>query len=516
MKVLFVRPPKYNWPFINEQDNYLLPQGLLYLASYLAHEGHTVRAVDCMPMRIGWRSLAQVIRRERPDVVAAGDSETLYSAETGRVFALAKELDPEVVTVAGGYHFTHTPHESMAKYPIDVTVLGEGELTLAEVVASLPLTPQKASKIRGIAYRDGGGEIRTTAPRPLIEDLDGLPTPRFDLFPIRDYGTARYLFSPGGITAHHSRGCIDRCSFCACWRQMAQVRETRTGPVATPRWRTRSAARVVEEIDVLYHEYGKGCIIFTDDTWNVSGSFDEAFAETLLARGYRDLAWFAFMRVDFLLRDERAGIFEKLVRSGLRHVSIGLERAVTDDLARLRKTNQSERDMIECASLLKNKYPEVFRQATFLVGMPDESGKSLRRLGSFADRLDLHYPAFHPLTPVPGTDLWREARAQGRIEVTDYGRYDWMTPIMSTEHLTREDLEDELWTMNRRFMKLGRVLKGLATRHGYVRRMYVWWFFVAAKVILNQALLRLRLPGLYDNVTEDLYAGLVRPVWYDD
>ena len=52
-----------------------------------------------------------------------------------------------------------------------------------------------------------------TQPSKLIRNLDDLPLPAYDMMPMHLYGKSRYLFSPGGTTLHHSRGCTSKCSF---------------------------------------------------------------------------------------------------------------------------------------------------------------------------------------------------------------------------------------------------------------------------------------------------------------
>jgi hypothetical protein len=57
MRLLFVRPPKYIWHYMNEQDDYLLLQALAWLGSEARRQGHEVILPDCMPLKIGWKSL---------------------------------------------------------------------------------------------------------------------------------------------------------------------------------------------------------------------------------------------------------------------------------------------------------------------------------------------------------------------------------------------------------------------------------------------------------------------------
>ena len=514
MRVLFVRPPKYLWPYINEQDNYLLPQAIVCLGAEARRRGHEVTLLDCMPLKMGWASLERTMRELRPQVVLAGDSETLYAHESGRVFELAKAISPQIVTVAGGVHFSHACEDAFARYPIDAIVRGEGEVTMGELLDTLE-GGGDLTRIPGLALPDGEGTVRYTAHRPLIEDLDSLPFPAYDLMPMDRYGTTRYLFSPGGITLHHSRGCVDGCRYCACWLQMAKRAGTEPEERRLPRWRTRSVIPVIDEMEHLARRYGKTCLVFVDDTWNADPAWSDAFATELMRRDL-GVVWYGFMRADFIARDEASGLFAKLIASGLVHICVGLERADDEELAGLEKHNMKiDRDQAVVRNLRK-KYPSLFLQTTFIVGLREDTPEKLDRLLAYVNRLEPDYPAFHPITPVPGTPLWEEAREKGWLEITDFARYDWMTPVMGTETMTRRDLELKLWEMNKRALNPIRIARSLLTTHTYRRRMYLWWLLVSINVFRDYFLDRV-LPSRFRRKKDSLseYTGMIRPEWYE-
>ncbi len=514
MRVLLVRPPKYLWPYMNEQDNYLLPQAVVCLGAEARRRGHEVTLLDCLPVKMGWRSLERTIRELRPQVVCAGDSETLYQHESGRVFQLAKAIDPQIFTIAGGVHFSHACEHAFAHYPIDAIVRGEGERTFGELLDTLA-GGGTIDRIAGLALPDGQGGVRYTARRELIDNLDELPLPAYDLMPMDRYGTARYLFSPGGVTMHHSRGCVDGCAYCACWLQMARRDGQPPGEQLLPRWRTRSVGPVVDEMELLRRRYGKSCIVFVDDTWNVDPKWSDAFAEELLRRRL-DLVWFAFMRADLLARDEESGLFAKLMRAGLTHICIGMERADDAELRDLQKHNIRLERSTELVRTLRRKHPALFLQTTFIVGLPQDTPESLDRLLGYVESIDPDYPAFHPITPVPGTALWDQAKQDRRLEITDFTRYDWMTPVMRTDTMSREDLEYKIWQMNSRYLNPWRILRGALSRHTYRRRMYLWWLLVSARVGWDFVLDRV-LPSRSTRRKAQLsqYVGMIKPDWYD-
>jgi len=515
MRVLLIAPPRRIWPYINEQDNYLLPQWMACLGAVVREAGLEVRLIDCMPEHIGWRSLAERIRDWRPDVIASGENHALFACEVCRLSELAKTIDPAIVTVVGGAHFTVLHEHYLTRHPIDVIVRGEGELTFRELLRAVAGGGLQAARdVAGIAYRDGG-EVITNPPRELVAELDDLPLPAYDLLPMERYGRAKYLFSPGGATIHHSRGCIGGCHFCAWWRQMARREVNRADEGCrserlVPHWRTKSVERTLEEMELLHRRWGKRCLVFVDPTFNVDPDWSDAFAEALLQKRGWDLNWFAFLRADLMLRDERLGILEKLVRSGLVHVCIGVERVDDDELKAWNKPQASREIYEETFAVLREKYPQVFRQATFIVGTRDETPESLETQFRFSQQIGADYPAFHPITPFPGTDLFEEARERGWIEITDFERYDLMTAVMSSTQMSREDIDRALAELNRRAVGPRWLLKGLLSRSEYRRNMYIWWLLVTGRLFLDSVRQRL------NPFSAERYTGSIEPDWYNE
>jgi len=508
LKVLLIQPPKYFWPYISADDNFLVPQALPCLGAVARDAGWDVKLIDCSPMKLGWKSLAALIESENPDVVGVGENHATYSHESMKALKLAKELLPGCITIAGGSHFTNLPDETLDNNYVDVIVMREGEATFRELLDNIGSGATDFSGVRGVAFRDGE-TVKVTEPQPLVDDLDSLPLPSYDLMPMSLYGTSRYLFSPGGCTIHHSRGCIANCKFCAWWRQMADVTSENGNIKLKPRWRTKSVDYTMEEVRLLAEKFNKRCLVFVDEYWNRDPKWSAEFCDRLTEENL-GVEWFAFMRADGVLRDEKLGVLEKMVRSGLVHVSIGVERVEQEELKKMGKSGYSESTAIECFHMLRDKYPTVFRQGTFIVGVREETRESMLAQSDFAKKLDLDYPGFHPITPVPGTDFWNEAESKNWIEVRDFIEYDWMTPIISSKHLSRDQIEELLITLSKRFVTPRWFLRGITSRGRYKRNMYIWWLIVTIRIVWDS------IRNFVWPLKTEIYSGMVKPEWYDD
>jgi anaerobic magnesium-protoporphyrin IX monomethyl ester cyclase len=215
------------------------------------------------------------------------------------------------------------------------------------------------------------------------------------------------------------------------------------------------------------------------------------------------------MRSDCILRDEKLGIMEKLVKAGLSHTSIGAERASNSELDSIGKECYKV-DMVKNAMhILRAKYPQIFRQVTFIVGIRDETRDSMLKQLVYAKELGVDYPAFHPMTPVPGTKLWDDAKRNGWLEITDFSYYDWSTPVMSSKYLSRYEIDELLYFLNKKYASLSWLLKGLLSRYSYKRNMYIWWVLVVIRMLWD---------SIFNFITPfkaKSYIRLIKPKWYD-
>ncbi len=488
-----------------------MPQALVYLAAHSRETGLDVAIVDCMPIKMGWRSLSDYIKKHKPKVVGIGENHALYAHEAFKAFRMIKEVSPDTVTVAGGAHFAHLYETALQDPCLDYVVFGEGELTFTalcqRIVGHTNGGPIDVSDILGLGYSEEG-KVKSTGSRPLIRDLDTLPLPAYDLLPMELYGTSKYLFSPGGATTQHSRGCTLSCSFCAWWTMMATRKENDDGSVTlTPRWRTFSVERHLEEVELLVKRYNKRCMMYVDESWNINPKFNEGFSDEVIRRKL-PIKWFAFMRADAMLRDHKNGILPKMVEAGMAHICIGVERAEDTDLANWNKHRYSQSQTVQVFQILKKHHPSVFRQGTFIVGVRDETKDSMWKQAELAKKLELDYPAFHPVTPVPGTAVYEEAKQKDWIELPDFKNFDWMTPVMRSKYLTRDEIAWQIYEMNKSLVTPKWLLKGLTDKTPYRRYMYAWWFKVAANMAVD--LLKQKINPL----TSRDYMNLVKPEWY--
>jgi anaerobic magnesium-protoporphyrin IX monomethyl ester cyclase len=366
--------------------------------------------------------------------------------------------------------------------------------------------------VKGIAYlRDG--KVVETPPRPLIEDLDSLPIPAYDMIPIDKYAPFGMLW-PRAITVQGSRGCPYVCGFCTWSVTEGEHFAQRNGTVGfRPRLRQKSPERMVEEIALLYEKYGVRYLFWVDATWNFDARWLDVFSSELIRRQY-ELGWWAFVRSDLMLLQEQQGVLEKMVKAGLRHCLFGAERAEQDHMDEIGKDRIKPDAFRDCCRMLEKKYPEVFRQACFLIGVPSETKESLKRLEDYIIDSHVDFPAIHPVMPYPGTPMWD--KLQDLIEERDFSKWDMFTPVVKPYALTRDEVAEGGKDINLHFMQRQphRYLAGMFSPHSIRRKLFWWFMFSLGRVMARDAYLSLKGEKHFEG-----FSGVNRlwkPSWYDD
>lgn len=521
-KIVFVRCPKYMWPWVNESDNFLLPLGLPSVAAAIRQKikDVEVKIIDCPPLKIGWKTLGKILQEEKPDIIGAGE-EALYHHEAIRLFSLTKEINPSIITIAGGHYFSWVVEDSLKNYPIDIIVRFEGEETTPELVKAL-LSGTNLDGVKGIAYKIDG-QVIINPLRPLAENLDSLPIPAYDLMPMREYAP-RGIFWPESATIEGSRGCIDTCNYCALWTFWGRHNQTdiEKGKLdVTPYYRRKSVGRVMQEMEILYEKYDRHLLLWADPTFNMDPKWTQEISEEIIRRRYQMEHW-VFLRADFALRDESLGVLEKMVKAGFVHPLFGIERSCADEWKKVNKHNYKNDDIKKIFHIFRDRYPQVFRQATFVTCLPFDDEKSMLNLARYAVELDCDFPVFHPATPTPGTYLYKEVIDNDYLEVKDLREAYWEYPLLKNIHgLSREKLA----SINRNLHlycllhNIKTVLRGIfskyptkRSRYREVMRVFLLKFLQIFSLKLKERCSRKQ--G-NDNIPQSLFFRQNKPEWYE-
>jgi anaerobic magnesium-protoporphyrin IX monomethyl ester cyclase len=266
--------------------------------------------------------------------------------------------------------------------------------------------------------------------------------------------------------------------------------------------------KTVDEIEYLVKQYNREFFHFIDGTWDENPEWNNDFAEEILRRGLK-ISWWCYNRADNMLRDEKLGILEKLVKAGLRHPLLGAERMNAEENRELNK-RVSPSSVKEVFDLMDRKYPQLVKHVTFLAGLRHDTPESLNRLYKYARTFKADIVSLLFATPMPGTEFYNEAKAKGWIKVHDFSKYHWFEPIMETETMTLEDLKREwyrkcLWV---NFSNFWWKIKRMFSPHPWINSVNKYGRQMAInylKVILSAPFSKMK-----------PFRGMAEPSWYND
>ncbi len=269
-----------------------------------------------------------------------------------------KKLNPDLIIIGGGPEVTRLKRvlvdgirelaslnrEVITSNAFDILVDGEGEETLVEILSLLKLK-QDFHNTEGIIYA-GNDKLVINRSRPLIEDLDILPPPDY-----HDFELARYTRKSLPIVT--SRGCVNRCTFCA----------------DSPLWkvyRHRSAEKVVNEIEFLIKEYKIKSFEIMDSTFNGDARRVERICD-LIIESKLDIQWSAKVS---LKKEMTLGLLEKMKRAGCNSLAYGVESGSPRVLTDMRKNN----DLNEVERIIRDTSRSgIEANCFFIIGYPVET-----------------------------------------------------------------------------------------------------------------------------------------------
>ncbi len=423
-KILFITPPYHSG--VVESAGVWLNVGFVYLAGSLRAAGYDPIIYDAMSYWVGYDEIAKKIREIDPAVVAS----TAFTAEIVdalKVLKLAKEIDPEIITVIGNVHPTFCYEEilNQSSDHVDFIVRGEGEVTMVELMDTL-YSAGDLSQVKGLAYKNGE-EIITTPPRGFIEDLDSLPM-AWDLI---DWPIYTYKPMKDSILAivSSSRGCSSKCSFCSqqlFWNQC---------------WRGRSAENFVEELEHLRDTYGVSVVMLADETPTWDRERWEKILDLIMERNV-GVKLLMETRVDDIIRDE--DIMWKYRDALVDHIYVGVESTSQETLDKFNKNIKVEES--KKALDLINEY-DMVSETSFVLGMPDDTAESMSNTLKLAKYYNPDLAFFLAIAPWPYSEIYPELKEYTVVD--DYRRYNLVEPVVEPKNMTLKEVHEWLGKASR-------------------------------------------------------------------
>ena len=426
MKVCLIRPP-----FVVANDSIYnvgstgISQGpsigLALIAASLKENNHNVMAIDCLgegleqftiiedlAVTINGKLIEDIIEQVPQDIECFGVT-MMFSMEWfyyEKVVQCLKQKFPKIPIVVGGEHISAEYMNALTLCPaIDYCVIGEGEITFIELLHALE-NNVNLKTIKGIAFRDLN-KVIVTEKRTRINNLDDLPIPHWDIFPVENYLNAKASQSATNkrsLPILTSRGCPYSCSFCSN-EQM---------------WGTelylRSPEKIIAEIEYLKGKYQIEHLDICDPV----GILNKRWALSLLTKlkeAKLNLTWLhgAGTRSE-ILDEEMLNLF---ITSGAQRINYAPESGSKTELLRMNKALSLPR-ITRSIRLAKQKGLVI--RTHIMYGSPNQSFKEILETYIFVLKLTVigvDDIIIHLFSSHPGTQDFENLKINKKINMQE-------------------------------------------------------------------------------------------------
>lgn len=292
----------------------------------------------------------------------------------------------EGLFVIGGSHVTVVPEILTNSDIFDIGVIGEGEVTFKELMQVIA-TGQDFREIKGIAYKDGKGNLKFSEPRPYLQNIDCLEFPDRHLFDMNKYIEQFNSVTGGkGLTLICSRGCPYDCVFCS-------------KEIFGRAYRLRSPQNILAEVKQVVSDYDTATLHFIDDTFTINHKFVYDFCDEIKANRL-DIQWQCESRVDTV--DHK--LISKMRESGCIRIMFGVESGDQQILNRMNK--QITLDQIRRAFEIAGK-EGIDTGAFIMLGFPGETTESLQKTVELVKLIKPRLISVSFTNILPGTQLYK-------------------------------------------------------------------------------------------------------------
>jgi len=415
MKILLINP--------NVDSIVAPPLGLCSLAAMLKSKGYG----DILGIDLNLDSISDFKREIRKaDIIGI----SVVSKVFPDVVELSRELkkiNPKVKICLGGPHPSLEPRDCISPKTIDFVIVGHGENSFYQLVEVLD-NKKDFSKIKGLCYKKRG-KIKISKSCEFVKDLDELPFPIFDSFPLQKYTRMRF-FPIAPIIS--SRSCPNVCTICQpALRKIA-------GP-----YRKRSIKHVIDEMKELRKKYNIRLFDFVDNTFTINKNWVMDFCKEL-KKERMNVKWGCAATIKTIDKE----MMKAMKETGCTFLSFGIEsgsQRVLDEVIHKGISLEKVKKVMKWASELRLRV-----HCWFIIGLPGETKEEIMETVELAKNLNANSVMFSVGVPQPYVEITRIGKENNWIiphTLSDlekpgfysYGLFGNLDPYLSRTSLFQTD-----------------------------------------------------------------------------
>lgn len=406
------------------------PLWVALLAGFLRSRGYSVALFDAEAENWNYEETARKVVEANPILAAIMVSGSNPSASTMnmdgafRTASLVSQLAPQIKTLLWGLHPSALPEQSLSEGDVDFVCRGEGFFTLPPLIEALKAGIEDL-QIDGLWYRKNNRICSNPRPR-LMENLDEVPMPAWDLLPMEKY-RAHNWHCFGNIeerqpygTLYTSLGCPYNCTFC-CINSLFGKRTIRY----------RSLDSIIKELDILVNTYGIKNIKIVDEMFALNEDRIVSLCSMIAERGY-DLNMWAYARVNTVT--ER--MLEEMKKAGINWVAYGFEsgnQRVIDSVTKNYKLEKVQKVVDLTYSL------DMHICANFIFGFPEDDCDSMNDTLKLMLKINAEWANIYCAMAYPGSRLYEVVLENGwqlPFSWEGYSQHGYETLPLPTNYLS--------------------------------------------------------------------------------
>lgn len=403
---------------VHQEDNQF-PLGIAYLAAALRQHGAEV-TVCCQD--VYHFSNAEVVEKylthQEYDLIGIGFLAARFRETVQGLIETVAANKKNARIILGGHGPSALPDYFLRNSGADLVAVGEAEETVVEVLTAI-LHRDNFAGIKGIVYKDEAATIRVNPRRKPLGNLDTIPFPAWDLFPMEIYTTNMnyHLQSEEerSMQILTGRGCVNSCTF--CYRMEKGVR-------------FRSIANVLSEMKFLHENYGVSYFAIQDEIFIASIERLREFVAALASSGLLHKIKYN-INAGIRANIATAELATLLKESGCCYVNVGFESVSQECLDEFRK-NTTVTDNFTTAILMQQH--GVPMGINFIWGIMSDNAATLQKSVDFIKRFQAYNElrTIRPVTPFPGCELYDYAIKKGLLS----GPEDFFAKFHNSDLLT--------------------------------------------------------------------------------
>jgi len=373
------------------------PQGLGYIAAVLLREGHDIVIYSQDKFHYPDEHLTEYLDKNKFDAIGVGVIGGYYQYR--KLLKISKAINRSKnrpFYMLGGHGPSPEPEFFLKKTQADVIVIGEGEITVVKLLEAVA-NHRSLAVVKGIAFREGN-KVVVNQRQPLIEDLNTLPFPAYDLFPMDYYRLLRLPHATNTdfvMPLSATRGCKFKCNF--CYRM-------------DEGYRTRSNESVIDEIRFLKQKYGITYVIFSGELLMASVEEMIRLCEDII-KAKLNIKWFCDGRLNYA----QPKVLSLMKQAGCVFINYGIEAMDDQILKNMNKALTTKQIIKGIEATLDAGISPGYN---IIFGNIGENTETLNKGVEFLLKYDncAQMRTIRPVTPYPGSPLYYYAIEKGLLK----------------------------------------------------------------------------------------------------